>query len=131
MSRVLPVLSLMFITMDRARCLYALLIEAVIDYGSVVMVTMMSVRHVNSCTVLPYGALVTQIVQHARVAIEGMVELVPERGPIIARYLNASNAHLRDAAPALRPRRRRTAKADGASSSASQEEWLDRIEAML
>jgi hypothetical protein len=90
----------------------------------------MSVRHVNSCTVLPYGAL-TRIVQHARVAIDGMVELVPKRGPIIARYLNASNAHLRDAAPALRPRRRRTTKVDGASSSASQEERLDRIEAML
>jgi hypothetical protein len=52
MSRVLPVLSLTMITLDRARCLYAFLTETSIDYGSVVTVAMMSVRHVNSCTAI-------------------------------------------------------------------------------
>jgi hypothetical protein len=74
MSRVLPVLSLTMITIDRARCLYALLIETSIDYGFVVTVTMMSVRHVDSCTALPYGALITWIVQHAGVDTEGVIE---------------------------------------------------------
>jgi hypothetical protein len=103
MSRVLPVLSLTMITMDRARCLYALLTETSIDYGSVVTVAMMSMRHADSCTALPYGALITRIVQHAGVDTEGMIELAPEKGPITARSLNASNAHLRDAAPTPRP----------------------------
>jgi hypothetical protein len=91
------------ITMDRARCLYALLTETSNDYGFVVTVTMMSVRHADSCTALPYGALITLIVQHAGVDTEGMIELAPEKGPITARYLNASNAHLQDAALAPRP----------------------------
>jgi hypothetical protein len=131
MSHVLPVLSLTMITMDRARCLYALLTETSIDYGSMVTITMMSVRHADSCTALPYGALITQIVQHAGVDTKGMIELAPKKGPITARYLNCSNAHLRDAAPALRPRRRRTARANGVSTSASQEERLGRIETTL
>jgi hypothetical protein len=97
MSYVLPVLSLMMIMMDRARCLYSLLTETSINYGSVVAVTMMLVRHANSCTALPYGALITRIVQHAEVDTEGMIELAPEKGPITAYYLNASNVHLRDA----------------------------------
>jgi hypothetical protein len=82
MSRVLQILSLTLITMDRARCLYALLTEAAIDYGSIIMVTMMSIRHVDSCTTLPYGALVTWIIQHARVVTDGMVELAHEKKPI-------------------------------------------------
>jgi hypothetical protein len=131
MSRVLPLLSLTMITMDRARCLYALLTETSIDYGSVVTVAMMSMRHADSCTTLPYGALITQIVQHAGVDTEGMIELAPEKGPITARSLNASNAHLRDAAPAPRPRRRRTTRVDGASTFASQEDRLGRIETTL
>jgi methylmalonyl-CoA mutase N-terminal domain/subunit len=92
---------------------------------------MTSVRHVDSCTALPYGTLVTRIVQHARVATDGMVELALKKGPITAQYLNASNAHLRDAASAPRPQQRRTVRADGASTSASQEEWLGRIKATL
>ena len=40
-SQVLPVISHMLITIERARCLYALLIEASIDYGSLVTSTMM------------------------------------------------------------------------------------------
>jgi hypothetical protein len=89
--------------MDRARCLYTLLIETAIDYGSVVMVTMMSVWHADSCTVLPYEALITQIIQHAMLVTDGMVDLALEKGPITARYLNANNAHLRDATLAPRP----------------------------
>jgi hypothetical protein len=60
-----------------------------------------------------------------------MIEIAPEKGPITAHYLNVSNAHLRDAVPALRPQRKRTARADGASTSTSQEEQLGRIEATL
>jgi hypothetical protein len=116
MSHVLLVLSL---TMDRARCLYTLLTETSIDYGSIVIVAMMSVRHVDSCTALPYGALITRIIQHTRVDIDGMIELPLEKGPVIVHYLNASNAHLRDAMPTPRPRRRRTVRADGASTSIS------------
>jgi hypothetical protein len=82
MSHVLLVLSLTLITMDKARCLYALLTEATIDYGSVVTVTMMFVWHVDSCTTLPYRALVTRIIQYARVNIDDMVELAPEKGLI-------------------------------------------------
>jgi hypothetical protein len=84
MSHVLPVLSLTMITMDKARCLYALLTETTIDYGSVVTVAMMSVRHADSCTTLPYGALITRIIQHARVDTDGMIELAPEKGLITA-----------------------------------------------
>ena len=42
-SRVLLVINHMLITIERARCLYALLTEAPIDYDSVVTSTMMSV----------------------------------------------------------------------------------------
>jgi hypothetical protein len=128
MSRVLPVLRVTMITMDRARCLYALLTETSIDYDSMVTVTMMSMRHTDSCTALPYGALITHIVQHAGVDTEGMIELAPEKGPITARYLNCSNAHLWDATLAPRPRWRRTARV---STSASQEKRLGRIETTL
>ena len=93
MSYLLSVLSLTLITMDRARCLYALLTEVAIDYGSAVTITMMSVQYIDSCTALPYGALVTWIIQHARVATDSMVKLAPKKGPITAQYLNAGNAH--------------------------------------
>jgi hypothetical protein len=62
MSRVLPVLSLTMITIDEARCLDTLLTETSINYGLVVIVAMMSVRHPDSCTALPYGALITRII---------------------------------------------------------------------
>jgi hypothetical protein len=42
-SRVLPIISHMQITIERARCLYTLLTEAFIDYGSLVTSTMMSI----------------------------------------------------------------------------------------
>jgi hypothetical protein len=90
MNRVLLILSLTLITMDRARCLYALLTKVVVDYGFVVTITMMSVWHVDSCIALPYGALVTRILQHARVNTNSMIELAPEKRPITTCYLNAS-----------------------------------------
>jgi hypothetical protein len=71
MSRVLPVLSLTMITMDRARCLYTLLTKTIIDYGSAVVVTMMSVRHADSCIVLPYRALITRMIQHVGMDTDG------------------------------------------------------------
>jgi hypothetical protein len=78
--------------MERARC--ALLTEATINYGSIVMVTMMSVWLADSCTTLPYGALITRIVQNFGVVTEGMIELAPKKGSITSRCLNMSNAHL-------------------------------------
>jgi hypothetical protein len=42
-SRVLLVINHTMITIERARCLYALLTEAPIDYGSVVTSTIMSI----------------------------------------------------------------------------------------
>jgi hypothetical protein len=44
-----------------------------------------------------------RIIQHAGVDTDGMIELAPEKGPITTCYLNASNAHLRNVVPALRP----------------------------
>jgi hypothetical protein len=41
--RVLPIISHMMITIERVRCLYALLIKAPIDYGFMVTFTMMTV----------------------------------------------------------------------------------------
>jgi hypothetical protein len=43
-SRVLPIISQMMITIEKARCLYALLTKTPIDYSSVVTSTMMLVR---------------------------------------------------------------------------------------
>jgi uncharacterized BrkB/YihY/UPF0761 family membrane protein len=80
------------------------MIETSIDYGFVATVAIMSVWHADSCTALPYGALITRIIQHARVETEGMIELTPKKGLINARYLNASDVHLQEAAPAPRPR---------------------------
>ena len=58
-SWILPVISHMIITMEKARCLYTLLIEAPIDFSSLVISTMMSVRLTNKGVALPYRALVT------------------------------------------------------------------------
>ena len=93
-SQILPILSHTMITMERARCLYGLLTEASIDYGILVTATMMTVRHPDKSIALPYGVLITQIVEHARVSTEGMREVHPKKGPIDARFLNTSNAHL-------------------------------------
>jgi hypothetical protein len=85
----------------------------------------------DTSTALPYGALITRIVQNAGVITEGMIELVPEKGPITSRYLNESNAHLREPAQESSPRRWRAAKANEAFTSASQDERLDKMEASL
>jgi hypothetical protein len=58
-SRALPVISHTMITIERARCLYAMLTEASIDYSSVVTTTMMSVRLLDKGFASPNGALIT------------------------------------------------------------------------
>jgi hypothetical protein len=63
------------ITIERARCIYALLNEASIDYGSLVTSTMMSIRLLDKGFALPYGALITQIVEHFRVDMTGLREI--------------------------------------------------------
>jgi hypothetical protein len=92
------------ITMERACCLYALLIEAPIDFGSLVTSTMMSIRLTDKAVALPYGALITRISEHAKVPMGGLRETQPERGPKEARFLNASQAHLREVKPEQRSR---------------------------
>jgi hypothetical protein len=77
-SRVLLVISHTLITTERAHCLYALLIEASIDYGSLVTSTMMSVRFLDKGFVLPDGALITRIVKHFKMDMMGLREIQPE-----------------------------------------------------
>jgi hypothetical protein len=67
-SWILPIVSLTSITIKRARYLYALLTETPIDFSSLVTTTMMVVRLVDQIIALPYGAMVTQIVEHAEVS---------------------------------------------------------------
>jgi hypothetical protein len=76
-SRVLPVISHTMITIERAHCLYAILTEAPIDYGSVVTTTMMSVRLLDKGFALPYGALITWIAEHIGVDMTGLREIQP------------------------------------------------------
>jgi hypothetical protein len=45
-------------------------------------------------TALPYGALITRIVEHVEVSTAGVRELASEKVPISMHFLNASNAHL-------------------------------------
>jgi hypothetical protein len=52
------------ITIEREHCLYALLTEAPIDYGSIVTSTMMSVRLLDKGFTLPNEALITRIAKH-------------------------------------------------------------------
>jgi hypothetical protein len=83
-------ISHMIITIERACCLYALLTEASINFGSLVTSTMMSVHLMDKGIALPYGALVTQITEHTEVPMAGLRETQPEMGPMGARFLNAS-----------------------------------------
>jgi hypothetical protein len=76
-SRVLPVISHTMITIERARCLYAMLTEAPINYSSVVTTTTMYVRLLDKGFALPYGALITWITEHARVDMTGLREIQP------------------------------------------------------
>jgi hypothetical protein len=96
-SRVLPVISHMMIMIERAHCLYAMLTETPIKYSSMVTSTMMFVRLLDKGFALPYGALITQIVIRFRVDMTRLWEVQPEKGAIGVRFLNASQAHLREA----------------------------------
>jgi hypothetical protein len=93
-SLILPVIRHMIITMESACCLYALLTEAPIDFGSLVTSTMMLVRLTDKGIALLYGAQITQITEHAEVPMGGLRETKPERGPIGVSFLNANQAHL-------------------------------------
>lgn len=79
-SRVLPIKSLAIVMQERDLCLYAFLTRCSIDYGSFVLSTIMGVRLADQATSLPYGALVTQIVEHAVISLAGE-ELMKPRGP--------------------------------------------------
>jgi hypothetical protein len=87
------------ITIERARCLYALLTETSIDYGSVVTSTMMSVPLLDKGFALPYGALITWIAEHFSLDMAGLREVQPEKGAMGVHFLNASQAHLQEAEP--------------------------------
>jgi hypothetical protein len=92
-SRVLLVISHKMITIERARCLYALLTKASIDYGSLVtsmMMSMMSVRLLDKGFTLPYEALITQIAEHFRVDMTGLKVIHPKNGSMGIRCLNTS-----------------------------------------
>jgi hypothetical protein len=96
-SRVLPIISHTIITIERARCLYALLTEAPINYGSVVTSTMMSVRLLDKGFMLPYRSLITWIAVHFEVDMTGPREVQPEKGAMGVCFLNMSQAHLQEA----------------------------------
>jgi hypothetical protein len=90
------------ITIERACCLYAMLTETPIDYGSVVNSTMMSVRLLDKGFTLPYEALITRIAICFWVDMIGLKEVQPEKEAMGVRFLNASQAHLREAEQVLR-----------------------------
>jgi hypothetical protein len=96
-SRVLPVISHTLITIERARFLYALLTKAFIDYGFLVTSSTMSVQLLDKGFALPYEALITRITEHFRVEMIGLREIQPEKGSMGVLFLNASQAHLREA----------------------------------
>jgi hypothetical protein len=126
-SRILPVISHTMITIERARYLCAMLIEAPIDYSFVVTTTMMYVRHLDKGFALPYGALITRIMEHARVDMTGLREIQLAKGAMGVRFLNASQAHLREVEKEPRAQRpRRPAKVGRVPTRI--EERLDRLE---
>jgi hypothetical protein len=94
-SQVLPVISHTLITIERARCLYALFTEAHINYRSLVTSTMMLVRLLDKGFALPYGTLITWIAEHFRMDMTGLREIQPEKGSMGVHFLNTSQAHLR------------------------------------
>ena len=96
-SQVLPVISHTMITIERAHFLYSLLTKASIDYGSLVTSTMMSVRLLDKGFTLPYGALITRIAEHFRVGMTRLREIQPDKGSMGVCFLNASQAHIREA----------------------------------
>jgi hypothetical protein len=96
-SRVLAVISHTMITIERARCLYAMLTKTLIDYSSEVTTTMMFVQLLDKGFALPYRTLITWITEHAGVDMTGLREIQPQKGAMGVRFLNASQAHLREA----------------------------------
>jgi hypothetical protein len=129
-SRVLPVISHMMITIEKARCLYALLTETPIDYGSVVTSTMLSVRLLDKGFALPYGALITRIVEHFRMDMIGLREVQLENGAMGVHFLNVSHAHLQEAKQEPKVQRPRRATRVGEAPT-RVEEHLDHLEATL
>jgi hypothetical protein len=129
-SRVLSVISHTMITIERARCQYALLTKTPIDYGSVVTSTMMYVRLLDKGFALPCGALITRIAEHFRVDMIGLREVQLEKGAIGVRFLNASQAHLREVEQELRAQRQRRAAQVGRAPTRI-EESMDHFEASL
>ena len=87
-------ISLMMITIERAHCLYTLLTKASIDFGSFVMSMMMSVLLMDPSPALPYRALITRIVEHAKVSTTSIRELALEKAPIGEHFLHACSPHL-------------------------------------
>jgi hypothetical protein len=58
--------------------------------------TMMSVQLLDKGFALSYGALITRIAKHFRVDMTGLREVQLEKGAMGVRFLNASQAHLRE-----------------------------------
>jgi hypothetical protein len=129
-SQVLSVISHTMITIERARCLYALLTEAPIEYGSIVTSTMMFVRLLDKGFALPYGALITQIAIHFGVDMTGLRDVQPEKGAMGVRFLNAGQAHLREAEQEPRAQPLQKAARVG-ETPARLKERMDRFEASL
>jgi hypothetical protein len=128
-SRVLLVISHTMITIERARCLYAMLIETPIDYGFVVTSTMMSVRLLDKGFALPYGALITRITVHFGVDMTGLKEIQPEKGAMGIHFLNTSQAHLREVEQEPRAQRSWRASRVGGAPARGVEECLDCLKA--
>jgi hypothetical protein len=63
-SQILPVISRTIITIEKARCLYALLTKAPINFSSLVTSTLMSIRLTDKGVAFPHRPLVTQIAEH-------------------------------------------------------------------
>jgi hypothetical protein len=130
-SRVLSVISHTMITIERARCLYAMLTETPINYSSVVTSTMMSIRLLDKGFALPYGALISRITVHFGVDMTRLKEIQLEKGAMGVRFLNTSQAHLREAEQEPRAQRPQKAARVGGAPAGRVEECLDRLEAML
>jgi hypothetical protein len=58
--------------------------------------TMMSVQLLDKGFALSYGALITRIAKHFRVDMTGLREVQLEKGAMGVRFLNTSQAHLRE-----------------------------------
>jgi hypothetical protein len=59
--------------------------------------TIMSVRLLGKGFTLPYGVLITRIVESFRVDMTRLREVQPERGAMGICFLNTSQSHLQEA----------------------------------